>query len=441
MQMMKWSVIALAVAAGTSQMALASSQSESKGFVEDSSFDIFSRALYMNRDFKHGAAAKTTSDGGRKGYGEEFGVGIRGLFESGFTEGTVGFGIDAHTLSSIRLDTGKGRNGLGLFAVNDEGQAEDTQTEFGGAVKARISETTLKHGNQFVESPVFSTDDSRILPEVATGTYLTSSEIEGLELSAGRFTAMSSQTATYRDSINGRDDDTGLKNPGLTSANIYGVSYQVNDDLALAAHHSDVEDYWTKNYFNVNYNVPLADDQAVNFDVQYYKTQDQGDELEGKQDNTLWSLATAYTFGAHTITAAYQSSSGDTGYAYGVDGGGSIWVANSVQISDFNGEDEKSYQLRYDLDMESYGVPGLSFMTRYITADDITLRDDDANKLAETGDEHEWNFESKYVIQEGAAKDLSMRVRHSIYRGNNAYAADSSMNDTRLIVEYPLDIL
>ena len=36
MRVMKWSVIALAVAAGTSQMAVASEQSESKGFVEDS---------------------------------------------------------------------------------------------------------------------------------------------------------------------------------------------------------------------------------------------------------------------------------------------------------------------------------------------------------------------------------------------------------------------
>lgn len=45
MQVMKWSVIALAVAAGTTQMAMASSQSESKGFVEDSSLNILSRNL------------------------------------------------------------------------------------------------------------------------------------------------------------------------------------------------------------------------------------------------------------------------------------------------------------------------------------------------------------------------------------------------------------
>src|SRR5690606_3132803 len=47
MQVMKWSVIALAVAAGSTQMAVASSQSESKGFIEDSSFNIFNRALYF----------------------------------------------------------------------------------------------------------------------------------------------------------------------------------------------------------------------------------------------------------------------------------------------------------------------------------------------------------------------------------------------------------
>ena len=52
-----------------------------------------------------------------------------------------------------------------------------------GAVKFRLSDTVLKYGNQFVSSPVFSTDDSRLLPEVATGTLITSNEIKGLELS------------------------------------------------------------------------------------------------------------------------------------------------------------------------------------------------------------------------------------------------------------------
>ena len=47
-------------------------------------------------------------------------------------------------------------------------------------------------------------------------------------------------------------------------------------------------------------------------------------------------------------------------------GGDSIWLANSVQYSDFNAPNERSVQIRYDLNMKHYGVPGLTFMARYI---------------------------------------------------------------------------
>ena len=431
MQVMKWSVIALAVAAGTSQMALASSQSESNGFIEDSSFNIFNRALYHNRDYKNGA--DTTTDEAsdkRNGYSEEFGLGIRLLYESGFTQGTVGVGVDAHSLSSIKLDTGKGRAGIGQFSKNGEGQAEDTQSEVGGAVKFRVSDTVLKYGNQIVASPVFSTDDARILPEVATGTYLVSNEIEGLELSAGRFTALSSQTATGSDSKTQRDST-------LKSANIVGASYSFTDNFSGAIHASDVEDFWKKKYVNLNYNLPLAEEQALNFDFNAYKTDDDGRKLAGVVDNKIWSLAVAYSLGAHTFTVAHQRSSGDTAYNYGIDGGGSIWLANSVQYSDFDRKDERSWQVRYDLNMAEYGVPGLSFMTRYVYGDNIDTG------VGEEGKEHEFNFETKYVIQEGAAKDLSFRLRSAIWRANSVqndeYGADN--NDFRLIVEYPLSVL
>ncbi|MWV17091.1 outer membrane porin, OprD family [Pseudomonas sp. L-22-4S-12] len=432
MQVMKWSALALAVTAGTTQLAFASAQSESKGFVEDSSFDIFNRALYMNRDFRNGASNGASNSANPAGYREETGLGIRLLYESGFTQGVVGFGVDAHSLSSIKLDSGRGRYGTGQFGKTSDGRGDDTQSEVGGAVKVRISDTVLKYGNQMVASPVFSTDDSRILPEVATGTYIVSNEIEGLELSAGRFTAINDQAYT------GRDSTTLSSAEGLTSANIAGISYQFTENFSAAFHASDVEDYWTKQYVNLNYTLPLAEEQSLSFDFNYYNTNDDGDELYGEVDNQIWSLAPSYSIGAHTFTLAYQESTGDTAHAYGVDGNGTVWLANSVQFSDFNGQDEKSYQARYDLDMTSYGVPGLSFMTRYIYGDEITVEG-----FEEEGKEHEWNFESKYVVQDGAAKDLSFRVRHSIWRANDAYNDfySADLNDTRLIVEYPLDVL
>jgi imipenem/basic amino acid-specific outer membrane pore len=418
MQVMKWSVIALAVAAGTSQMAVASSQSESNGFIEDSSFNIFNRALYMNRDFRSGGSQRSAQS-----YREETGLGIRLLFESGFTQGTVGVGVDAHSLSSIKLDGGRGHRGNGLFDRAGNGHSEDTQTEVGGAIKFRISDTVLKYGSQEVASPVFSTDDSRLLPEVATGTLVTSNEIAGLELTAGRFTAMSSQTSTDRDTF------------GLKEINILGASYSFTDDLSAALHYSDADDNFKKYYVNLNYNLPLAEDQALNFDLNGYRTRGQGKELQGEMDNNIWSLAAAYSLGAHKFTVAHQRSSGDTSYRYGdIDGGGTIWLSNSVQYSDFNAKDETSWQVRYDINMASYGVPGLSFMTRYIVGDNIDVAGVDSD-----ASERELDIEAKYVIQEGAAKDLSFRIRNAFYRADNDYGGD--VNDFRLIVEYPLSVL
>lgn len=418
MQVMKWSVIALAVAAGTSQMAVASSQSESNGLIEDSSFNIFNRALYMNRDFRSGGPQRNAQS-----YREETGLGIRLLFESGFTQGTVGVGFDAHSLSSIKLDGGRGHRGNGLFDKAGDDHSEDTQTEVGGAIKFRISDTVLKYGNQEVASPVFSTDDSRLLPEVATGTLVTSNEISGLELTAGRFTAMSSQVSTDRDTF------------GLKEINILGANYSITDDLSAALHYSDADDNFKKYYVNLNYNLPLADDQALNFDLNGYRTRGQGKELLGEMDNNIWSLAAAYSMGAHKFTVAHQRSSGDTGYRYGdIDGGGTIWLSNSVQYSDFNGKDETSWQVRYDINMASYGIPGLSFMTRYIVGDNIDVVGVDSD-----ASERELDIEAKYVIQDGAAKDLSFRIRNAFYRADNDY--DGDINDFRLIVEYPLSVL
>ena len=418
MRVMKWSMIALAVSAGTSQFAMASSQEESKGFFEDQSLNVLSRMLYMNRDFKNEPSTSQS-------YREEAGLGVRAMYESGFTQGTVGVGADAFAFGSARFDGGTGRAGNGLFASDSDGNLEETQSRAGAAVKFRLSDTVLKYGNQIVASPVFSTDDSRLLPEVATGTLITSKEIKGLELSAGRFTSLSSQTGMGRDSL------------GLTSADIAGATYQFTENFVAGVAASDVEDHYKKKYINLNYTLPINEDQSLNFDFNGYDSQDQGQKLSGDVDNRIWSLAAAYSLGAHKFTLAHQRSTGDTGYIYGADGNGTIFLANSIQYSDFNGEDERSWQARYDLNMKTYGVPGLSFMTRYVTGDNISTADGEAK-------EHEWDFETKYVMQSGPAKDLSFRVRSAFYRTNTSYTTASGNrdnNDFRFIVEYPLSIL
>ncbi|MDF0730598.1 OprD family porin [Pseudomonas entomophila] len=439
MRVMKWSMIALAVAAGTSQFAVASSQDESKGFVEDSKLSVKTRMLYFSRDFRNSPADS-------KSRTEETGLGFHGAFESGFTQGTVGVGVDAIGLLGVKLDSGKGRAGSGLFPTGSDGRSQDDYSEAHGAVKMRISDTTLKYGGQYTALPVFATDDSRLLPEVAEGFLLTSKEVKGLELNAGHFTRLNAQAQTYKDSVLGKNRNTGVKTPGLTEANVFGGTYAITDGLSTSLYYSRVEDHFRKYYGNLNWAVPLSDKQGLVFDFNIYDTKSIGDNRTGayvakadgsnKLDNVAASLSAAYNIGAHTFTLAYQKVSGDGDYAYGIDGGGSIFLANSIARSDFNAEDEKSWQARYDLNFAEYGIPGLSFMTRYARGTGAQTSSTD------NGKEWERDIDVKYVLQSGPAKDLSLRVRQATYRSSDGVYYDSnSIDELRLIVEYPLSIL
>ncbi|AJQ50951.1 TPA: OprD family porin [Pseudomonas putida] len=427
MRVMKWSMIALAVAAGTSQLAMASAQDESKGFIEDSKLNVKTRMLYFSRDFRNNAP-------GTQSRVEETGLGFLGTFESGFTQGTVGFGVDAIGMLGLKLDSGRGRAGTGLFPTGSDGRSQDDYSEAGGAVKMRISNTVLKWGDQFTALPVLATDDSRLLPEVAEGGLITSNEIDGLTLHAGHFTAMNAQAQTYHDSLN------------MTEANVFGGTYAINDNLSTSVYYSHIEDHFRKWYGNINWALPISDKQGLVFDFNIYDTKSIGNNLTGafvskadgsnELDNIAASLSAAYNIGAHTFTLAYQKVSGDGDYAYGVDGGGTVFLANSVARSDFNAEDEKSWQARYDLNFAEFGVPGLTFMTRYVRGTGATTRTTDDGK------EWERDIDVKYVMQSGPAKDLSLRVRQATYRsGDGVYYGSPSIDELRLIVEYPLSIL
>jgi len=282
--------------------------------------------MYYNRDARNGASRG--SEG--KGYSEEWGASARAIYESGFTQGTVGFGVNAYAGALWQLDTGGGRRGLGMFPENE---GKDLSIA-NAAVKARISSTTLTYGSQMPALPVLAYDDGRLLPETFEGTMITSKEIEGLELNVGRFTAQNAMNQSGRDSY----DDGVLK-----SINVAGGSYAFTKDFSAALYYSDLEDHYKRKYANLNYNLPLTEEQALGFDFNIYKS-DYDRQFGGGGDNTIWSLAAKYSVGAHAFILAHQRNTGDRGFDYGVgDGGGAIFVANSF-LSDFNQEDERSWQ-------------------------------------------------------------------------------------------------
>jgi imipenem/basic amino acid-specific outer membrane pore len=439
MQLMKWSALAIAVTAGTTQLAFASAQSEAKGFVEDSDLSLLNRNFYYNLDDRTSNKHNDPAGSSKQSYAEEWAHGVISKFESGFTQGTVGFGVDAYAMMGIKLDSGKGRADTGLLPIDGEGSAQDNYGEIGGAVKARISNTTLKYGEMELATPVYDTADSRLLPETTTGFLLNSSEIENLDLTAGHFTAYNNRASTNSDDVSG-----GYAGNFEGAIDFVGGTYTLSDDLNVTLYGSEVEDWWNQYYGNVSYSIPFSDSNSLSFNVNVYRTTDTGASSLGDIDGTFWSIAPTYTIGAHAFTVAYQKNNSDTPFDY--IGGDSIYIANTYW-SDFNGPNEKSYSFRYDIDLGDYITPGLTAAATFIEGKDIDGSNIDADSAyaedwAGMDNEHhnERILEAAYTVQEGAAKDLSFTVVHNKHRGSSGQA-DGDIDRLRLIVEYPLDIL
>ena len=355
-------------------------------------------------------------------------------FASGFTQGTVGVGVDAFGMYALRLDSGRGRSGaagIDFFRQDSSGRPERDVAKAGAALKLRFSNTVIAYGDLRPTLPVLNHDNSRLLPESFTGTMLTSNEIEGLEFVAGTFHAQS------------RKSDEGRDSGGLKGIDVIGASYAFSDALSAALYASDVDNVMRANsfkrqYLNLNYTLPIASN-SLNFDLNGYRTK--YDVTNNK--NRIWSLAGTYTMGAHAFTLAYQRSSGDVGYDYGWyqnaggtgNGGGSIWLANSYW-SDFNAKDEKSWHVAYTVDFAQYGLPGLKYRVAYVRGNDI-----DVPGTTTDGKEHEFFNQISYTVQSGAAKDLSLRLRTSSLRvSSDAIGYNNSGKEVRVFVDYPFNV-
>ncbi|MGV8520834.1 OprD family outer membrane porin, partial [Pseudomonas aeruginosa] len=108
---------------------------------------------------------------------------------SGYTEGTIGFGVDAIGLLGVKLDSSPDRSGTGLLKRDREtGRAQDDYGEAGIPAKLRASKSTLLTGTLTPRLPVIMPNDSRLLPQTFQGGPLNSMEIQGLTLDAGRRT-------------------------------------------------------------------------------------------------------------------------------------------------------------------------------------------------------------------------------------------------------------
>lgn len=434
----------LAIALCTTH-AQAANIDESLGFVEGSHLRVDTRNYYFNRNRRANDAQDS----------KEWGQGLIGIFESGYTPGLIGVGIDAYGMLGLKLDGGGGTGGSSILPVTsgikpglDYGQAPNDFSSAGAALKLRGFDSELKLGDQFITNPVIAGGTTRMLPQAFRGVTLVNRSFDSLLLEGGQV----SHTKLYNQSGHSYRIETSyasLPNDGKSHhLSWVGGSWSGIEGLTTSLYASELQDIWQQYYADFDYIWALGDRVHLNPGMHYYKTKDSGDSLLGDIDNNTYSAHLTLSVGDHSLTAVYQRVNGNTPFDY-ISQGDSIYLDNSQQYSDFNGPNETSWKLQYGYTFAELGLPGLTASVAYSRGElDLTKVDPNSagyGSYYSADGKHakhwERDLDVKYVVQNGQAKNLAVRARWANHRGGNNYnTMDQDIDELRLIIDYPLEI-
>ncbi|MBW3505436.1 MULTISPECIES: OprD family porin [unclassified Pseudomonas] len=381
------------------------------GFVDDSKLKLQLRNVYFNENFRdeHGLSAKSARTA--KSERTEWAQGLLLDYQSGFTSGTLGLGIDALGLLGVKLDSGRGRSGTGLLPVHDDGRAADEFSSAGITAKARLARTTLKYGTLLPKTPVLIYNDARLLPQTYEGGQIISSDIENLTLTGGYLERFKLRDST--DSIALVPDGYGGDKSGDFS--YAGAEYKAGKTIRLSYFYGELENFYRQNFAGIQHDLPIGAG-VLTSDLRYFNSVDTGSAHGGRIDNDMLSGQLSYAIAGHSFGGGYQTLSGDAGLPY--ISGATVYSFSNAGIGKFIEEDEKTWMLNYGYNFAAVGVPGLTFATRYLSGND--------GKSSSTVKEWERDAELAYVVQQGSLKGLGVKLRNYVYRSDFSRGRDSN---------------
>ena len=388
------------------------------GFAEDSQLNLGLRNFYLDRDFRG-----ETPPASRVGSWSQ-GFDLR--FLSGYTEGTLQFGLDASAQYAYRLDGGGGR-GPDTVLPYDRSAGEQVR-DYGRAAltaKVRYSKTELTIGEHRPRLPVAFFDDSRQLASTFHGFQIASQDIDNLSLTAGRFTRIATRESSDHEKPYLFTRPFGPRHPS-DGLNFAGGTYSFGPSLAATYFYGQLEDIYEQHYLGLTHNVSLGNGYSLKTDLRYYDNSTDGEALYGEIDNHTYGLLSSLKMGAHTFGLGYQRMLGDSGFPTLNGFTPQPHLVNWSALA-FIRPNESSWQVRYDYDFAAQGLPGLTLMTRYIRGTGI-------DRGANLGDarESERDFYLNYAVQNGPLKGLAvgwLNIDAKLQPGND-------FNENRLITTY-----
>src|ERR1700712_1689412 len=127
---------------------------QADGFIDDTKVNLNLRNFYMNRNFVDNGPSQALPGSTKHGQAAEWTQSFILDARSGFTQGPVGFGVDALGLYSIKLDGGRGTYGTQLLPTHDGNRPADDFGRLAVAGKVKMSKTELRVGEWMPLLPI-----------------------------------------------------------------------------------------------------------------------------------------------------------------------------------------------------------------------------------------------------------------------------------------------
>ena len=399
------------------------------GLIEDSSATLQARNYYFSRDFSDIVGPNKQSKA------EEWAQGFILNFKSGYTPGTVGFGVDAIGQLGLKLDSSADRVNTGLLPTRESGKAADDYSRLGAALKVRLSKTELKIGELQPNLPVLTFSDIRLLPPTFQGASIVSQEIDGLTLQAGQLRSTSLRNEAGDDRMLAMLGHLPQRAGSSERFNYGGADYAFNASrTSVGAWYAQLQDIYNQRFVSLKHSEPVGD-WVLGANLGFYDSSEDGQQLIGAIDTqALFSLLSA-RHGGHTFYLGYQAIFGDNAFPRVF--ANVTPLGNEVPTFEFASADERSWQLRYDYDFSAMGVPGLVAGVRYIQGDNVDAQATNRGGPRYEGKDFERDLDLGYTVQSGALKGLGVRLRNVTARSN--YRSD--IDENRLIINYSWNLL
>lgn len=391
-------------------------------FIEDSKADISFKNYYFDQDQEPTDKDATV-----------WGQGIELSYQSGFTDGAIGIGLDATAAIGIRLDGSKDKaKNSTMFPLDDDGSPTDYWTRAFPTLKARYQQTEARVGELRPDLPILGRSFARLLDSAYLGGQITSKDIRNLTLTGGYITKAIPRASR---------DNSKLSIKGATEGSdgflFTGADWKATKDLTLQYYVGQLDDFYVQQFIGAKYKFKFSNQQSFNTDLRLFDTQATGANKRGengygtKVDNQTASIDFKYKIKNHQFQFGAQKVGNDGDFLHmnqGSLGNGAdgtfIYLTTNRLLQNFTNAGEKStwYGYRYDFTQPYLKGLNVSF---------IKVKGTDFSKCG-CANESEIDYTLHYQVPEGKFKNLGLTAQYGKYEKSTG----TQQEQTRIYLTY-----